>query len=76
MIGNPTIADAILDRLVHNAYRIKLSGEKHAKTESRDHRPNKPWLDRETGSGQKPIRPRGTPIVRLQIRIASGKRLE
>jgi len=27
IIGNPTIADAILDRLVHNAYRIDLSGE-------------------------------------------------
>ena len=27
MIGNPTLADAILDRLVHNAYRIELSGE-------------------------------------------------
>ena len=27
MIGNPTIADAILDRLVHNAYRIELKGE-------------------------------------------------
>ena len=27
MIGNATIADAILDRLVHNAYRIELSGE-------------------------------------------------
>ena len=26
IIGNPTIADAILDRLVHNAYRIELSG--------------------------------------------------
>ncbi|MEO5757702.1 MAG: ATP-binding protein, partial [Mesorhizobium sp.] len=26
-IGNPTIADAILDRLVHNAYRIELTGE-------------------------------------------------
>src|SRR5258707_6590386 len=24
IIGNPTIADAILDRLVHNAYRIDL----------------------------------------------------
>ena len=24
---NPTIADAILDRLVHNAYRIDLKGE-------------------------------------------------
>jgi DNA replication protein DnaC len=27
MIGNPTIADAILDRMVHNAYRIELRGE-------------------------------------------------
>lgn len=27
IIGNPTIADAILDRLVHNAYRIELAGE-------------------------------------------------
>jgi DNA replication protein DnaC len=27
MIGVPTIADAILDRLVHNAYRIELKGE-------------------------------------------------
>src|SRR4051794_30857169 len=26
-IGDPTIADSILDRLVHNAYRIELSGE-------------------------------------------------
>jgi IstB-like ATP binding protein len=27
IIGDPTIADAILDRLVHNAYRIDLTGE-------------------------------------------------
>jgi len=27
IIGNPTIADAILDRLVHNAYRIERSGD-------------------------------------------------
>lgn len=27
IIGNPTVADAILDRLVHNAYRIELKGE-------------------------------------------------
>ena len=26
-IGNPTVADAILDRLVHNAHRIALKGE-------------------------------------------------
>lgn len=27
VIGDPTIADAVLDRLVNNAYRISLSGE-------------------------------------------------
>jgi DNA replication protein DnaC len=26
-IGDPTLADAILDRLVHNAYKINLKGE-------------------------------------------------
>ena len=34
-IGDPTLADAILDRLIHNAYRINLRGEslrkRHAK---------------------------------------------
>ena len=27
IIGEPTLADAILDRLIHNAYRIELTGE-------------------------------------------------
>ena len=27
MIGVPTLADAILDRIVHNAYRVELAGE-------------------------------------------------
>ena len=26
-IGDPTFADSILDRLVHNAYRIEMNGE-------------------------------------------------
>lgn len=26
-IGDPTLADAILDRLVHNTHRLQLSGE-------------------------------------------------
>ena len=32
MIPNPTIADAILDRLVHNAHRLILNGESIRKT--------------------------------------------
>jgi len=26
-IGDPTLADAILDRLVHNAYKLSLKGD-------------------------------------------------
>jgi DNA replication protein DnaC len=32
LIGDPTHADAILDRLVHNAHRIDLAGESVRKT--------------------------------------------
>jgi DNA replication protein DnaC len=27
IVGNPTPADAILDRIIHNAHRIELRGE-------------------------------------------------
>lgn len=32
VIGDPTIADALLDRLVHNAHRVTLKGESMRKT--------------------------------------------
>jgi DNA replication protein DnaC len=32
IVGDPTLADAILDRVIHNAYRIELSGESLRKT--------------------------------------------
>src|SRR5450631_885080 len=34
-IGDPTVADSILDRLVHNSYRIELSGESMRKKRGR-----------------------------------------
>ncbi len=34
-IGDPTLADSILDRLVHNAYRIELNGESIRKKRAR-----------------------------------------
>lgn len=34
IIGNPTIADAVLDRLIHDAYRIDLVGESLRKRRS------------------------------------------
>lgn len=34
-IGNGTLADAILDRLIHSAYRIEMKGESMRKTKSK-----------------------------------------
>jgi len=34
MIGNPTVADAILDRVIHNAHKINLKGESMRKLRS------------------------------------------
>ncbi len=36
VVGEPTFADAILDRLVHNAYRLDLDGPSMRKTTSQD----------------------------------------
>jgi len=33
-IGDPTVADSILDRLVHNSHRIELKGESMRKRTS------------------------------------------
>ena len=35
VIGDPTLADAILDRLIHSAYRITLKGESMRKRQAR-----------------------------------------
>src|SRR5213079_1851430 len=34
-IGDPSVADSIMDRLVHNAYRIELNGESMRKQRGR-----------------------------------------
>jgi DNA replication protein DnaC len=39
MFGDPTYADAILDRIVHNAHRINLTG--HSLRRSRAIKPSK-----------------------------------
>ena len=43
IIGEPTFADAILDRLVHNAYRLELDGQSFRKKDPqlRDETPDK-----------------------------------
>jgi DNA replication protein DnaC len=35
IIADPTLADAILDRLVHNAYKLVLNGESMRKKQSK-----------------------------------------
>jgi DNA replication protein DnaC len=42
VIGDPTLADAILDRLVHSAYRITLKGESMRKRQARQLTPPAP----------------------------------
>jgi DNA replication protein DnaC len=37
MIGNATVADAVLDRLIHNSHRIELGGESMRKLALSDH---------------------------------------
>jgi len=39
-IGDPTLADAILDRLIHNAHKIELNGESMRKKKSVDMKNN------------------------------------
>lgn len=41
-IGDPTLADAILDRLVHNAYTFKLRGESMRKRKKKADEPDHP----------------------------------
>ena len=36
MFGDPTLGDAILDRLVHNAHRLQLTGESMRKQKARN----------------------------------------
>nr|WP_281729478.1 MULTISPECIES: ATP-binding protein [Brenneria] len=37
MISNPTVADALMDRLMHNGHRIELKGESMRKLAQTDH---------------------------------------
>jgi DNA replication protein DnaC len=42
LMSNPTLADAILDRLVHNAYKLNLDGESMRKTKQKLTSPKAP----------------------------------
>lgn len=68
VFGEPTLADAILDRTIHNAHRLKLSGDslrkqQASKTIGAWTRCNQLWRDHCRPAGAPPPRPRsiGTP---------------
>jgi DNA replication protein DnaC len=61
VIGDPTLADAILDRIVHNAYRIELKGEsmrklKAVNTEPDARKPAKEAQQNVTASASTPAK--------------------
>ena len=58
-LGEPTIADAILDRLVHGAHRIDLRGESLRRSQRAVEAPEVP--DRASGAGAGRDRPRQKP---------------
>ena len=61
LIGDPTLADAILDRVIHNAHRLQLRGEFPAQESRPDPRrltmPAPPWRDHHRPAGDPPPRP-------------------
>ena len=54
LIGDPTLADAILDRIVHNAHRIQLRDESLRRKGLR----RTPWLDPAELDMEKSVQPR------------------
>jgi IstB-like ATP binding protein len=45
VIGEPTFADAILDRIVHNAYRLALDGPSMRKIQAAEQEAAVPVVD-------------------------------
>jgi DNA replication protein DnaC len=63
VIGDPTLADAILDRIIHNAYRIELKGEsmrklKAVNTDPDARKPVKEAPQNQTASASTPAKVR------------------
>ena len=62
LIGEPTLADAILDRIVHNAHRLQLTGDSLRKQKAAENRrrltqPSPLWRDHIRPAGDPPPRP-------------------
>ena len=55
VIGEPTFADAILDRIVHNAYRLALDGPSIRKIRAAEEEAGLP-MEEAIGSGTSPAK--------------------
>jgi hypothetical protein len=54
VIGEPTFADAILDRIVHNAYRLQLDGPSMRKVKAAEAEAAGPHRDPADTAGASP----------------------
>ena len=72
VIAEPTLGDAILDRIVHNAYRLDLDGPSMRKIKaSEDASPASPPVtaaDSQSTKGAKEMRPRSSPAAALDAK--------
>ena len=57
MIGEPTFADAILDRIVHNAYRLALDGPSIRKVRAAEEETGLPMEEAAAGTAGPPAKP-------------------
>jgi DNA replication protein DnaC len=53
VIANPTVADAILDRLIHNAHRLQLDGPSMRKLKAVDTHPHEPRPASKENTGER-----------------------
>jgi DNA replication protein DnaC len=57
VIGEPTFADAILDRIVHNAYRLALDGPSMRKIQAGEAETAPPVADTTSSAGATSTKP-------------------
>ena len=67
VIDEPTFADAILDRLVHTAYRLDLDGPSMRKLEGRRRKPRRPGHDRRAQPDARPRASTGPSRARRRV---------
>jgi hypothetical protein len=76
-IPDPTVADALLDRLIHNAYRIELKGDSLRKRRSREPAANSflpPSREASKGTKKEGENGRVVPLTRDSDNVKKGQK--